>query len=81
MAWSDDSRSVFVKVGFMPPWRVERVDLATGTRTHVRDLGPADRAGAVFLWGTSWVDDGRAYAYSYMRLLSTLYVVTGAPRD
>lgn len=59
------------------PARLERVDLETGVRTLVRELAPPDRTGVNVIVPTSIIDDGRGYAYFYMRDVATWYVVRG----
>ncbi|OFW21430.1 MAG: hypothetical protein A3H97_20495 [Acidobacteria bacterium RIFCSPLOWO2_02_FULL_65_29] len=78
LGWSSDGRSLFVRSGSAVPARVERVDLATGRRTLIRELAPPDRAGLMTVGGISLVDDGRAYAYGYGKHVSRLFVVKGA---
>ena len=60
-----------------PGARIERLDLATGKRTPVKTLMPADRAGLIDLSFVSLSTDARSYVYSYKRVLSTLYLVDG----
>jgi dipeptidyl aminopeptidase/acylaminoacyl peptidase len=55
---------------------VERLDLATGKRTPVRDIGPADPTGVIGTY-VQIAPDGKSYCYSVMRALSRLYVVDG----
>src|SRR4029077_10059049 len=45
IAWSRDSRSVFVQRGLEAPAIVERIDLATGQRTVVRQLSAGGGGG------------------------------------
>ena len=57
---------------------VARLDVKTGRREVWKDLRPADPAGVSEI--QPWIriaDDGRAYAYSYERELSNLYLVNG----
>jgi Tol biopolymer transport system component len=75
--WSDDSRYLFlIRPGL--PTALDRVEIATGRREHVRDISPADAAGLrspivrVFVRA-----NGRAYAYVFLRTLSELYLVEG----
>jgi len=60
------------------PIRVEHVDLATGRRTLLHELKPADMAGA---WrseaGLRVTPDGRGYAYGYLQLFHNLYLAEG----
>ena len=59
------------------PARVSRLHLPTGRIEPWRDLAPVDRSGVVGVNRIAITPDGRAYAYSFARLLSDLYVVTG----
>ena len=78
--WSSDGRSVFALNPTVIPSRLERVDLASGTRTLVRELGPPDRAGIIQLVGVSVVGDGTAYVYGYWKRFSKLFLATRAPQ-
>jgi hypothetical protein len=57
--------------------RVERVDLASGKRSLVREISPADVTGVTRISSLQVTPDGRAYCYSFMRSLSRLYMVGG----
>jgi Tol biopolymer transport system component len=75
--WSADGRSLLV---FRPgeiPARVDRLDLATGRRTVMRELAPADRAGVVSIEGISFSADETFYAYGVMRKAGNLFTVEG----
>jgi hypothetical protein len=76
-AWSRDGRSVFVESGIDIPARIDRIDPWTGTRTHVMDVAPPDRAGVNGIFPSQWIDDGRGYVYSYFRELTRLFVASG----
>jgi Tol biopolymer transport system component len=78
IAWSRDSQAVYVQQGFQAPANVERVTLATGARSIVRQLAPEGVGAIAALYVMDWVDDGRWYAYYYTSLPSTLFVVSGA---
>jgi len=71
-----DSRSVYVYRRGETPARVFRMDLSTGRRDPWRSLMPAD-GGGVSLIVPLPTPSGDAYAYSYGRTLSDLYVVDG----
>ena len=75
--WSSDGRSLYLVIRNAPGARIERLDLATGKRTPVKTLMPADRAGLIDLSFVSLSTDARSYVYSYKRVLSTLYLVDG----
>ena len=78
VAWSSDSRAVYVQRGLDVPAILDRVDLATGTRTMVRQLTPPGGDAVATMYVIDWVDDGGWFAYNYRSLTSTLFVVTGA---
>ena len=61
------------------PSRLERVELASGKRTLLREIGPPDRAGILGLVGVSVSADGRGYAYGYWKRFSKLLLATNAP--
>jgi hypothetical protein len=75
---SADGRSAYVFRGTDLPSRIERVDLETGRRELFKEITPADRAGVLNLTNVTLSADERAYAYSYYRHLSHLFVVAGA---
>jgi Tol biopolymer transport system component len=74
--FAQDGRSVYVYRQGEVPSRLYRVDLSTGRRELSRSLLPAD-AGGVSEIGPVPTASGEAYAYSYARTLSDLYVVEG----
>jgi Tol biopolymer transport system component len=77
IAWSPDGGHAFVVGSFQPPFRVFRVDVATGRRELWLDTSPPDPAGVVrFRYSqTALTPDGRYYAYAYFRTLSDLFLV------
>jgi len=79
--WSRDSRSVFVRVSTTIPAPVDRIDLSSGARTHVRDVMPGDRTGVMGIYPGPIVSDGQGYAYSYWRQSQKAVVVSGVPGD
>lgn len=76
--WSVDGRSLYVFRPANVPFRLERLDLASGRRALVREFAPADRTGVLNGWGGTLTDDTKSYAYSYARMMSRLFVVEGA---
>jgi Tol biopolymer transport system component len=79
IAWSPDGGHAFVAGDKQPPFRVFRVDVATGRREPWLDTSPPDLAGvnAQTFVGTALTPDGRYYAYSYLRTLTDLFLVEG----
>jgi Tol biopolymer transport system component len=59
------------------PLEVFRVDIASGRREKLGEINPSDRTGAEGLFNLVLTPDGKTYAYTIQRRLSTLYVVTG----
>jgi serine/threonine protein kinase len=78
IAWSHDSRAVYVQRGLQSPATVERVDLETGARAAVRRLAPEGVGAVATLYVQDWQEAGPWYAYNYTSLPSTLFVVRGA---
>jgi hypothetical protein len=76
-SWSDDGRFLFlVKPGLISA--IDRVEIATGRREHIRDISPPDAAGLRSPISRVLVRaNGRAYAYAFSRTLSELYLVEG----
>jgi hypothetical protein len=76
LGWSADGKALFVRSGTDVPARIDRVEVATGRRTFLAELGPADRTG-LFAFDPATVSrDGAQYAYRYRSRLSTLFVVS-----
>ena len=59
------------------PARVSRLDIETGARTPFVELMPIDPTGVFYIRPPHFTPDGAAYAYSYSRSLSALYLVKG----
>jgi hypothetical protein len=78
LRWSADGRVLDVFRRDEMPCHVYRVDVATGARAAWKELRPADAAGVVAVHEVQMTADGRAYAYSYVRLSSELYLLEGA---
>ena len=77
LIFSEDGRSVFVRSSPGVPARVERLDLAAGTRSSWVELAPADGAGVEAVTDVLLTPDGATYAFSFVRILSDLFVVDG----
>jgi eukaryotic-like serine/threonine-protein kinase len=76
IGWSADGSELFVLTQGIPS-RVSRVKVETGARTWWRDVIPPDPTGVVRIFPVLVTPDGRSYAYTYGRYLSTLYVASG----
>jgi WD40 repeat protein len=75
--WTADGRAIWVFRRAELPARVSRLDIATGTRDLWKELIPADAAGVTEVTQPLPTPDGRYYVYTYIRLLSDLYVAEG----
>jgi hypothetical protein len=77
VGWSADSRQIFCQVVGDVAGKTQRLDLATGRAEAWRDLGPEDSAGLSRIGPVRVAADGRAWAYTHIRVLTNLYVVEG----
>jgi Tol biopolymer transport system component/tRNA A-37 threonylcarbamoyl transferase component Bud32 len=76
--WSADGRGLYLFRADHPPYRFDRLDLASGRRDLIREVVPADRTGVLDVGWAALTDDTKSYAYSQKRLTSQLFVVEGA---
>ena len=76
VGWSADATAIFIQTGTDVPARIDRIEIVTGRRTLLREIGPADQAGFYILTPQTVSQEGAQYAYRYWRRLSTLYVVS-----
>jgi len=75
--WDEAGRTLLIyRPGEMPA-RISRLDLQTGTRQPWIELMPRDPTGVNFIRPPHFSGDAGAYAYSYSRWLSELYLVKG----
>jgi hypothetical protein len=77
LRWSPDSRSILVRSGTSLPARIERVDLSSGVRTFLREIGPEDKTAIVDIRAITIADDPNSYAYSFNRVTSRLAILNG----
>jgi Tol biopolymer transport system component len=78
IAFSADGRHLFVIEHLPPPpATIHRIDLESGTREPWKTLAPEDVGGVLAIFGVRLSRDGEAYAYSYSRILSELFLVRG----
>jgi DNA-binding winged helix-turn-helix (wHTH) protein/Tol biopolymer transport system component len=76
-AWTSDPRWLYVYQWNQAPAKVYRLNVLTGQRQFFREMAPPDVAGLHGISNIHFNSDGRAYVYSYTRLLSELYLVKG----
>jgi hypothetical protein len=75
--WSADGKSFYYLRAGDLPGKLYRLDVASGKTEVVRTYMPADAAGVGNVGRISITPDLSGYAYSYVRVLSDLYVVDG----
>jgi hypothetical protein len=77
LQWTPDGKFLYVfRYGELPA-RVFRLDPFTGRREIWKEFAPSDPAGAVEVRSIAITPDARSYAYTYARILSTLYAAEG----
>ena len=77
VGWTSDGRHLFIHhIGDLPD-KAQRLEIATGRLEPWRDLTLEDPAGLLRINPVRVAPDGRSWAYSYIRVLSNLYVVEG----
>jgi Tol biopolymer transport system component len=76
LRWREDGRVLFVRQGRLPA-KIFALDVTTGKRTLVREIGPRDTVGVNAVADARLTPDGKSYAYVYVRSLYSLYQVTG----
>ena len=74
---SADGEWLYVQGGGDMPGEIARIHLRSGKREAVRSLLPPDPAGAMDILRIVMTPDARTYAYTFVRALSSLYLVDG----
>jgi len=76
--WLPDGKSALVaSARNVLPVHIELVNIESGKRRPIRDLMPQDPAGVSEIVQIVFTPDLRAWAYTYRRILSDLYLVKG----
>ncbi len=76
MGWTETSDAIYASdrtLGHLT--RVFRVDLRTGQRQPLGELGPRDPAGSPLVMQPFLSPDGRRYAYSAIRMPADLFLI------
>ncbi|HEY9231610.1 MAG TPA: WD40 repeat domain-containing protein, partial [Blastocatellia bacterium] len=74
ISWAADNQAIFaVQRGL--PVKVFKINLTTGQRELWKELMHPDPAGLLYVSSSSITPDGRAYGYTYFRVLSQVYLV------
>jgi hypothetical protein len=77
LAWTADGRALFLTHPGELPASINRLDIATGQRTLLKQLMPLDSAGVQHIGPIRITPDGKTYVYGFQRRLSDLYIVEG----
>ncbi|MEX0881199.1 MAG: protein kinase [Thermoanaerobaculia bacterium] len=72
--WTTDGKGIYVSVQGNP-CRIDVIDVASGRRTHVRDLAGPDSAGVTAFGPARVTPDGQVMTAGFNRILSILYRV------
>jgi len=75
--WSEDGKSFYTLHAGELPGKLYRLDVASGKTEAIRTYMPADPSGVSNVGRIAITPDLSSYAYSYVRVLSDLYVVDG----
>jgi hypothetical protein len=76
-AWSSDGQWLWILHRGQVPALVDRLEIASGKRERWKELKPPDLAGVYSIDQFKVTPSGNAYFYSYRRVLSELYLVSG----
>jgi eukaryotic-like serine/threonine-protein kinase len=77
VAWHENGQSLWLFRRGEIPAHIYALDIATGRRQLWKTLSPPDTAGVYSIIEFQITPSGNAYAYSYTRLLSQLYLARG----
>jgi hypothetical protein len=75
--WAGDSHSLYICRTNRLPATLSHLDLTTGKKTLWKELLPLDKAGVQFIATVQAASSGKAYAYTYKRVVGQLYQVDG----
>jgi Tol biopolymer transport system component len=75
--WTEDGRSLITYSSTPSSARIYRTDVATGQRTTLQAIDPAEKAGLMTPIRLAYAVRAKTYAYSMIRILGNLYIVEG----
>jgi hypothetical protein len=75
--WSGDGRSLFLLNDGNWPCQVHRLNLATGQLKLWQQVAPSDPTGIIFCSLIVPSEDGRSYAYTYLRCMTDIVLAEG----
>jgi eukaryotic-like serine/threonine-protein kinase len=73
--WTNDRSAILVLNPNVVPAKIFKIDVHSGARRQMREVGPADATGVIRIASLLFSPDEKNFAYSYQRTLSTLYLV------
>lgn len=76
-SWTGDAKGLYVVDQTQTHLRIYVADISTGQKHFWKDLIPWDPTGIVYFFNPQFAPDGKSYAYSYIRVISDLYLVNG----
>jgi serine/threonine protein kinase/Tol biopolymer transport system component len=74
--WTADGKGIYVSQTGIP-CALDLIDIASGRRTHIRDLSGSDAGGVTTFGPVRVTPDGRTVTVGVVRILSTLYQMQG----
>ncbi len=77
LSWSADGNSLLIQRSGRIPAEVFHLDLKTGKYTPWKEIAPSDLIGVLGITPARVAKDQSAYAYSFNRTLSVIFVVDG----
>jgi hypothetical protein len=75
--WSADGKALYVFRHGEVPARLQRLDLESGRKQPWKAFVPSDGTGVMHVCPIVLTPDLKGYAYTYIRVLSDLFLVTG----
>ena len=77
IAWSQDSRFIYLYRTGEVPAKVYRLELGTDKKTIWKEIAPLDPAGVSTIGPILMTPDGKTYVYGFHRQVGDLYLVEG----
>jgi serine/threonine protein kinase len=77
LQWSEDDSAVYGHIPRQIPTKIYKVNVATGEKTFIQDLQPDTAAGLVLISPVVVSHDVTRFAYSYYKVMSVLYIISG----
>jgi Tol biopolymer transport system component len=77
LRWNRTGRALFLRKEKGQSVEIWSLDVDSGRSERIGSIGPSDTTGALGVDTLFLTPDGKTYAYSVQRRLSTLFVVTG----